>query len=371
MVDLHAYVCRQSLPRIGDLRPYQTGERAAHVVRRHQQLAELDGDERRSYEVEHLFHLPDEFRTGGEQQHVGVAAGVALMEISGAYDRIAAGRGFDVGELAVDLQALDPVDDFDSGIAHLAAPVDIALLVEAGQKFDDHGDPLAVVGGRYQRLDHLGVLCQAVKRNLDGLDLGRHGGFTQQLKIGFERMVRHMDEPVRRGDYLEYPGDAVRLPHGSSPVSKHVKRFAQGIFEVISAAVGEGHQVLVIMVSPAWHDGVVGRKLELPYDPSEQFTRHLAVVHDSQRLSGTAGRKAPLDLLHLAFVEVVVNLHLGVPGELEGVGVKLVEVQPDEEFAHHQPQYVVKGHHACVAVGVVGETVITAHTAGGDRKHGV
>ena len=125
------------------------------------------------------------------------------------------------------------------------------------------------------------------------------------------------------------------------------------------------------MVSPAGHDSIVGREFELAYDPTQQFAGHLAVVHDPQRFSGTAGRKALLDLLHLAFVEVIVYLHLGVAGELEGVGLELFEVQSDKEFAHHQPQYVVEGDHACVAVGIVGKTVITAHAAGGDRKHGV
>ena len=372
VVDLHAYVGGKTLLRIGDLGAYQARQGVAQVVRRHEQLVELDRHEWGRDEVEHLLDLPGQFRTRGEQQHVGVAAGVALVEVAGAYHRVAAGGGLDVGELAVDLETLDSVDHLDAGVAHLAAPDDVALFVEARQQLNHHRDGLAVVGSRDKRLHDLGVLRQAVERYLYRLDLGRHGGLPEQLQIGVEGMVGHVDEAVRGGDDLEKPGNAAVLPrHRGPPGAEHVERPALRVLEVAAAAVGEGHEVAVVVIAAAWHHGVVGREPELAHDPPEQVRGHLAVVHDPQGLAGAARRKALLDLLHLALVEVVVDLHLGVARELEGICLPAVESEADEELVHHQAENVVERDHAGVAIVVVGNAVVPAHTARGYREHGV
>ena len=184
-------------------------------------------------------------------------------------------------------------------------------------------------------------------------------------------MIGHMDEAVGGRDYLEDAGRTVPAAHGGAPSRQPVDRPAFRILEVAPAAIREGHQVAVIMVAASRHDCVVGRELELAHHAAQHVLGHAAVIHHAQRLSGAAGGQSLLHLLHLALVEVVVQLHLGVSRELEGICLPGVEVQPDEELPHHEAQYVVESYHAGVAGGIVRDAVVTSHATGRDGQHGV
>ena len=371
MVYLHPDIGGEPFPRVRDLGPYQAGERTAHIVRRDEQAAELDRHERRGDEVEHPLDIVHQFGPRGEQHHISVAARIAFVEIARTYDRIVARGGPYMRQLSVDLESLDPVDHLDSGVAHLRAPVYVALLVEPCQKLYHDSHLLAVMGGGDQRLHDLRFLGKAVERYLYGLDLGRDRRLAQQLEVGVEGMVRHMDETVGGRYYLEDAGNPATAFHGRTPDAEHVDGPALLVLEVGSSAVGEGHEVAVVVVAPAGHYGVVGREPELVHDAAHEFLRHGAVVHHPQRLSGAPRGKALLHLLHLAVVEVVVDLHLGIPSELERICLVSVEIQPDEELAQHETQHVVERYDAGVSGIVVGNTVIPAHASRRNGQHSV
>ena len=90
-----------------------------------------------------------------------------------------------------------------------------------------------------------------------------------------------------------------------------------GVFQVIPSAVGECHEVLVVLVSASAHDGVERVNVESRHDALEQFLRHTVVVDDTYRLTALAALHSLGHLLHHSTIEVVVHLHLGIFREFE------------------------------------------------------
>ena len=106
-------------------------------------------------------------------------------------------------QLAVRLEADQPVDDVAAGVLELAGPLDVGLLVEAGLDLDEHQHLLAGLGGVDQGVDDRGVAGGAVERLLDRQHVRVVRGLLDEpLHRRGERVVgvvqQHVAAPQRR-----------------------------------------------------------------------------------------------------------------------------------------------------------------------------
>ncbi len=93
----------------------------------------------------------------------------------------------------------------------LVGQVDVALLVEARQEFDDDGDLLASARSLAQRSDDLRFLFRAIKRLLDRDDAGIGRGTPHELDDRLERLERLVHHDVTRADRLEEVRPALQI----------------------------------------------------------------------------------------------------------------------------------------------------------------
>ena len=154
-----------------DLARDQLGEALPQADRRHQQLVVVRLPRVAGQEVEHLGHVVEHARIGGEQPEVGVDLRRGAVVVAGADVHVAADAvGFladDQAQLAVRLQVLDAVDDVHAGILQPRRPLDVVPLVEPRLQLDQHGDLLPGVGGVDQQVDQRRVRADPVQRHLD------------------------------------------------------------------------------------------------------------------------------------------------------------------------------------------------------------
>ena len=116
------------------------------------------------------------------------------------------------------------------------------------------------------------------------------------------------------------------------------------VFQVLAAAVGEGHQVFVVVIASAGLHRVQFVQVQLVHDALQQVFGHAGVVDDAQGVSLAAALHSLGYLLEHAVTQVVVNLHLGVLGELEGIGLVVRIVHPAEYHGQAEADDVVQIH---------------------------
>ena len=133
MVQLESDQPLTSAAREADLAVDELVELAAQLVRRHQQLLELGGEEGALDEVEDAYDIGADPLVGRHQHEVSIELSRALVEVARGDAGDIALLGGDVDELGVDLQLLVPNDYVDARVLHLLAPADVGLLVEAGE----------------------------------------------------------------------------------------------------------------------------------------------------------------------------------------------------------------------------------------------
>ena len=122
-------------------------------------------------------------------------------------------------------------------------------------------------------------------------------------------MIRHMYEPVLLSNSVE---NALLCFEFGFEYWCPLR-----IFQVGPSAVGECHEVLVVLVSASAHDGVESVDIESRHDALQQFLWHTVVVYHSDGLTALAALHSLCHLLHHTAVEVVVHLHLGILRKLE------------------------------------------------------
>ena len=94
----------------------------------------------------------------------------------------------------------------------------------------------------------------------------------------------------------------------------------RSVFQILPAAVGEFHQILVVLVSSSLHHGVTQTQIQFPDHPFQKVLRHVGIVDDSQCLAFFSGLESFGYFLQDAASLVVIYLHFGISGELECIG---------------------------------------------------
>src|SRR5439155_21907737 len=97
----------------------------------------------------------------------------------------------------------EAVDHLNPGPLERARPADIGLLVEARLQFDERGHRLAGLGRLRERPHDRRFRRGAIKRLLDGDDVGVARGLLQELHHDVERLVGMMDDEVLLTDSRE------------------------------------------------------------------------------------------------------------------------------------------------------------------------
>ena len=124
------------------------------------------------------------------------------------------------------------------------------------------------------------------------------------------------------------------------------------IAQVAAPAVGEFHEVLVVLVASAGQHRVQAVEVELAEDTLEQILRHTRVVEHAQGFAALAALHAFRDFLEHARAQVVVYLHLGIAGKLEGVGLISRVAQSFEDEGQAVAHGVVQIHQVALPLVV-------------------
>jgi hypothetical protein len=262
----------------------------------------------------------------------------------------------------VDFQPRDAKEYPGSGFFELPGPVDIGVLVKTGLKLYDGGDLFAVLQGVDEGADDAGVAGNAVQADLDVLHIGVYGGFAQQVDVVRELVVGVVQQDVflvqQAQDAL--PVFDVGMGHGG----------LGGVLQGRTPDVGEVHEVLEVVVPSTGDKVVVVAQVELFLDVVQEISGDVLVIDQPHGLAFAAAAYAPGDFLQEALGDVVVDVQLGIAGELDGVGFVFVVFEQGHGFFEVQPDDVVEQDDA-FAVVVVGEDQKAGQDACGDLHQGV
>ncbi len=243
----------------------------------------------------------------------------------------------------MDLQSLHAEDDIYAFLLHALAPLDVALLVEAGEQLHHSCHLLAVAGCADECLDDLGVLGQPIERGFDFFDLWLQCRLTQHTDVSVEAVVGDMDKPVFLTDEIQ------------NALLRKKLRFHQmlpfRIFQFVVSTVGELHQVLMVLIASAGQRGVEFADVEALKNLFLHALWHVAVVEHTDRFTAFAAVHADSDTLHSTVVGIVVYLHLGIFGELKAVGAEVARPESDEDKWQAESDDVVEIHDVVVSVG--------------------
>ena len=248
----------------------------------------------------------------------------------------------DVGNLAVHLQPFHAEDDVYAGILHQLGPRYVRCFVEAGQQFDDHGDLLAIPCRIDEGGHHLRSLGQTVEGGLDALHVLADGGLLEDADVIVKAVVGHVDVAVVLLNELQQADVLVQLGLDDGR--------PRGILQVLASTVGEGHQVFVVMITSPGQYGVQLVEIQFVHHALQQVLGHAGVVDDTQRVTLAAALDALGNLLQESVAQVVVNLHLGILGELEGVGLEVRVVHAAEYHGQAEADDVVQIHQVALPV---------------------
>src|ERR1035441_7809537 len=143
-------------------------------------------------------------RVAGEESDIGVEVGghdvvVARGQVQIRLDGVSLAPQ-DHGGLAMNFQSQQAIDDMAAGFFQGLGPFDVALFVEAGFEFHEHGHLLAFFDGLEQRFHHRRIAPHAVEHNLDGQDIGIARRLAQKIHHRLKRLERVMQQDVAPSD---------------------------------------------------------------------------------------------------------------------------------------------------------------------------
>ena len=229
--------------------------------------------------VEELREVGAERRVGREHAEVLVERRGLRVVVAGADVAVAADAvGFlahDEQDLAVRLQAHEPVDDVDARLLEAAGPFDVRLLVEAGLELDEGHHLLAFARRLRERRDDAGLVAAgAVQRLLDRehARVARRGG-DERLDARGERLVREVHEHVAGADVGE---DVVAFEAGRHDAAP------RRVLQVVARQVVERPQPAEVE-RRVDHRHLVRLELELTAQQVEHLRRHRRVDLEPHR----------------------------------------------------------------------------------------
>ena len=143
----------------------------------------------------------------------------------------------------MNLQSFYTEDHVHALFLHALAPLDVALLVETGQKLYHGSHLLAVAGSGDECFHYLRILCQTIEGGLDGLYFWFGSCLTEHADVAVEAMIGYMDKTVFFTNLVEdaLVGEEFRF-HDRSPFF---------VLQFLVSAIWERHQILVVLVSTA------------------------------------------------------------------------------------------------------------------------
>ena len=343
MVDFHPDVSGLAGQLVLDFVVYQAEELLLHLVGRDQQFAETDGRIGLLNKVEDIGHVRHHILRGGHKHEVRVDAGVAFVEVARAdAGNVVARLHADMGNFAMHLQAFHAEDDVYAGILHQFGPRDIRRFVKACQQFDDHGDLLAIPCGVDEGGHHLRGLGQSVKGGLDALHVLADGCLLENADVIVKAVIRHVNVAVVLLDEFQEADVLVQFGLDDGRPG--------GIFQVLASTVGERHQVLVVVVASPGQDGIQFVEVQLVHHALQQVFGHPRIVDDTQRVALAAALDAFGNLLEHAVAQVVVYLHLGILGELEGVCLEVRVVHAAEYHGQAEADDIIEVHQVTLSL---------------------
>ena len=149
---------------------------ASHAGRGNEEPAIVITDGVSGHHVEEVRHIGADILGGREKAKVGVVLRGAGIVVAGADMNIGADAARFLtdheAELGMHFEPHKAVNHVYALALHFFCPVDVPLFVETGLQFHHSGNLLPALTRFHQRLHDRGVIADAVKRHLDGDDVG-------------------------------------------------------------------------------------------------------------------------------------------------------------------------------------------------------
>ena len=171
-----------------------------HLDRRHLEIVEALVFGKSRQDMEKGDRVPAKLLPGGEVTYVGIDLGGRFVVVAGGVvlvDFQFVPRFSDnLGDLGMDFEAGDAVDDVCARLFERLGPDQIVLFVKTRFELDHRGDLLSVVGSVDQRLDDRRVFPHAVEGHPDGEDFGILGSLLNHANDRFEALIRLQDRHI-------------------------------------------------------------------------------------------------------------------------------------------------------------------------------
>ena len=124
-----------------------------------------------------------------------------------------------------------------------------------------------------QGLYYFGVFGQSVKGGFDAFHLFADCSFLQHTDVIVKTVVGNVDKPVFFLYQLKQAFSAVQFGLDD--------RSPYRVFQVLASAVGERHQVFMVVVASSTQYGVQLVQIQFVHYPFQHVLGHLAVVYHS------------------------------------------------------------------------------------------
>jgi len=240
------------------------------------------------------------------------------------------------GELGMRLEAEHTVDDLGTRAFQLLGPIDVRFLVEPCEQFDDHADLLTAAGCVEERLHQNRLDARPVNRLLDRNDVRVLRRAPDEIDDDLERLIRMMQQDVRRLDGGEQVGRAAQALRQTRDESSVLEPFEIDLIDKRGEA-GHVHRSMA-----AVEVGVGERELF----EKQARERRRAIVRN---LEANGRRELSLpqlaldrlaEVLHLLLVDpqirVACHAELRIAPHLPA-GKELGQVRMDDRRQHDEP----------------------------------
>ena len=167
---------------------------------------------------------------------------------------------------------------------------------------------------------------------------------AHQLGEVVELVVRVVEQDILLGNRIEGVDEAVKI------AAIEGRQF--GVFQIVTAHIGEADEILEVVIAPTRHDGVVGADLQLELEEAYHGSGHLPLVDEAHRHGGKALLQAVTHLVHQAQVQLVGEIVFGIPGQLHRIGGNLVVVEEAfEDLVEAEADDVIQNDDLLLAAG--------------------
>ena len=214
-VDFYADIGRLALSGTGDLPVDQRQYPVLQAFGRHQQLLGVLHGLAHGQSLKYCGGLHSDSRVRRHQGQVCVKPRRLLVVVAGADLGVILGLPIgpagDETQLAVDLIAVQPIDDLAAGLLQTAGPFDVVLLVKAGFQLHQHQNVFAVFRRLDQAFHNLAVPGYPVKGHFDGHHVGVACCLLKEIQKGLHALKGIGEQLVPLFDLGHYSAVGTKL----------------------------------------------------------------------------------------------------------------------------------------------------------------